>query len=208
MTRRKVPTRDRILDVLRRRGPLTASELARRFRISSMAVRQHLATLAREGFVRAGEERPSRGRPARAFDLTPAGRGWFPDRSGTLALEVLEELESVAGRKAVVRALERRARRVAGEYAAAIGKGSLKSRLRVLATLRDAEGYCCTTEGGGNGVPEIVERHCAVSSLAKRWPEVCRIEEEVFGRALGRTVRRKEHLLRGGTCCRYEVSEV
>ncbi len=205
MTRRKVPTRDRILETLRRRGPCTAAELARRFRVSSMAVRQHLATLSREGFVRAGEERPSRGRPARVYALTTAGRGFFPDRSGALALEVLQELEAEAGRGAVLAALERRGRRVAAAYSSAMGRRGLKERLRILASLRDAEGYCCGAERNGGALPDIVERHCAISSLAERWPEVCRIEEEVFARALGRPVRRTEHIVRGDSCCRYQV---
>ena len=51
----------------------------------------------------------------------------------------------------------------------------------------------------------LVERHCPISSLASRWPEVCAIEEEMFRRALGVSVRRTEHLMTGGRCCRYEA---
>lgn len=65
MRSRKTPTRERILDALRRSGPSTAGELARRFRLSPMAVRQQIARLSAEGFVRPEGEKPSRGRPAR-----------------------------------------------------------------------------------------------------------------------------------------------
>ena len=208
---RKIPTRDRILDALRRSGPSTAAELARRFRLSAMAVRQHLGALSREGIVRADGERASRGRPARAYGLTPAARGCFPDRSGALALEILVEMERVSGRGAVVEALERRGRRVARAYRAAMGgaKGRAPAdRLRILASLRDAEGYACDAERNGGRLPDLVERHCPIAPLAERWPEVCRIEEEVFGRALGLPVARKEHMLSGGRCCRYAVGEV
>ena len=211
MGRTKIPTRDRILETLRRRGPSTAAELAGRFRLSSMAVRRHLGALAAEGFLRADGERASKGRPAATYALTPAARGCFPERSGALAMEVLLEIEAVSGRGAVVEALERRGRRVAESYRAAMNgavrRRPLEERLRVLAALRDGEGYACETERNGGPRPDLVERHCPVASLAERWPEVCRNEEEVFGRALGIPVARTEHMLSGDRCCRYRVDE-
>lgn len=216
MGRTKIPTRDRILETLRRRGPSTAAELARRFRLSSMAIRRHLTALAAEGFLRADGERASKGRPARAYTLTPAARGCFPERSGALAMEVLLEIEAVSGRAAVVDALERRGRRVAEAYRVAMSGPAkqrpvkpppLEERLRILASLRDGEGYACETERNGGPRSDLVERHCPVASLAERWPEVCRIEEEVFGRALGVAVARTEHILSGDRCCRYRVDE-
>lgn len=205
MRSRKTPTRERILDALRRSGPSTAGELARRFRLSPMAVRQQIARLSAEGFVRPEGEKPSRGRPARAFALTPAARCCFPDRSGPLALEVLLEVEAVAGREAVVGALERRGRRTAETYRARLGGKPPSERLRVLARLRDGEGYLCNAEEEGSGSLDLVERHCPVASVAERFPEVCRIEKEVLERALGVPVERSEHLLSGDRCCRYHL---
>ncbi len=209
MSGRKTPTREKILETLSRRGPCTAAEMARRFRLTSMAVRQHLAVLGREGFVCTGAERRSRGRPARTWSLTPAGRRSFPDRSGALALEILLEVEATAGRDAVVQALERRGRRTAEVYRAAVQGRTVAEGLRVLARLRDGEGYLCDagSEPEKNGsAREIVERHCPVSAVAARYPEVCRIEKEVFSRALGVPVVRVEHMLSGDRCCRYRVN--
>jgi predicted ArsR family transcriptional regulator len=200
---RKASTRDRILDALRRRGPCTVTELARRFRLSTVAVRLQLGGLAKEGFVRTEESRPSRGRPARAYTLTPAARSCFPDRAGPLAVEVLEEVESLAGREVVVRALERRARRMADALHREMAGRTLEEKLRILARHRDAEGYVAESGCGPSGVPELVERHCPIASLAERWPEVCRIEEDLFRRALGTGLVRTEHILSGGRCCRY-----
>jgi predicted ArsR family transcriptional regulator len=204
--RSKHATRDRILDFLRRRGASTVTQLARRFRISTVAVRQQLCALREEGFVLAGESRPSRGRPARAFSLTAAAERCFPDRSGPIAVEILEELEAAEGRQAVVRAFERRARRVAEQYRAAMEGKSLQEKARVLARLRDEEGYVAGLEPSGGPVPEVVERHCPISALAERWPEICRIEEDLFRKVLGVPVERVEHLLGGGRCCRYRVA--
>jgi predicted ArsR family transcriptional regulator len=209
VARSKVRTRDRILDSLRRRGPLTAAELARTFRLSCTALRLQLAALEEEGIVRAVETRPSRGRPSRVYDLTAAARDCFPDRAGAMALEILREVESLGGRDLVVRALEGRARRLAEAYLAQVEGKSHAERVRTVARLRDGEGYLAETVGDGPRGPRgIVERHCPIASLAERWPEVCRLEEELIRRVLGPSVRREEHLLSGGRCCRYSVDEV
>ncbi len=205
MPRRKASTRDRILDTLRRRGPCTVADLARRFRISTMAVRLQLQGLAREGFVHQEETRASRGRPARVYGLTTSSACCFPDRGGPMALEVLEEMEALAGRAMVIRAIERRARKLADAWRAALKDLPLAERVRRLAAFRDEEGYLAEAEPAGGRRAGLVERHCPIASLARRWPEICAIEEDMFRRALGVSVRRTEHLLSGGTCCRYEA---
>lgn len=205
MPRRKASTHDRILDTLRRRGPCTVTELARRFRVSTMAVRLQLGALVKKGYVRAEETRPSKGRPARVFSLTASSRCCFPERTGPLALEVLEEMEEMSGREVVVKAMERRAKRLADAWHRALEGKPLEEKLRLLARFRDEEGYLAEAEIRPGRDPGLVERHCPIAALAERWPEVCRIEEEMFRRALGVPIERTEHLLSGGTCCRYRV---
>ena len=209
MPPRKSRTRERVLETLRRHGPLTAADLARRFRLSCTALRLQLSGLVDEGVVRSVETRASRGRPARVYDLTPAARNCFPDRAGPLAIEVLAEVEALGGRDLVVRALESRARRITKAYMAEVeGKGR-DERVRVVARLRDREGYAAEAvlDSGGRPVG-VVERHCPIAAMAERWPEICALEEELIRRTLGDGVVREEHLLSGGRCCKYRVHDV
>ena len=209
MPRSKLRTRDRILRSLRSRGPLTAAELARTFRLSCTALRIQIGCLEDEGLVRAVETRPSRGRPSRVYDLTPAARSCFPDRAGAMALDLLREVEALGGRDLVLRALEKRARRLLEAYQGEVAGLSPAERVRAVARLRDREGYEAETVESASGGPRgIVERHCPIASLAERWPEVCALEEELIRKVLGPSVRREEHLLSGGRCCRYSVNEV
>jgi predicted ArsR family transcriptional regulator len=203
--RRKASTHDRILDTLRRRGPCTVTELARRFRVSTMAVRLQLGALVKKGWVGSEETRPSKGRPARVYSLTESSRCCFPERAGPLALEVLEEMEGIAGRDVVVKAMERRARRLGDAWHRELEGKPLEEKLRLLARFRDEEGYVAESGPGDGRSQELVERHCPIAALAERWPEVCRIEEEMFRRVLGTSIERTEHLLSGGSCCRYRV---
>ena len=205
MPRKGETTRGRIVDALRRRGPCTVTELARRFGLSSMAVRLHLRRMQRDGLARPAGTRPSRGRPAHVYALSPAARRLFPERSGALAVETLEEVEAIAGRDLVIRALEERAERVLEGYRPALDGAGAAERVRALSRLRDGEGYLCDAEDRGDALPQIVEHHCPIQDVARRWPEVCRIEADLLHRALGMPVERVEHMLSGDSCCRYRV---
>lgn len=201
----KRSTRQRILETLRRRGPRTVADLAASFGLSPVGIRAHLCSLEDEGLAAKTGVRASRGRPARLFGLTDDARHSFPQRSGSLALEVLEEVEALGGRDLVIRALERRTRRVLENYQGRVRARSPEGRIRGLARIRDAEGYLCDTEKNGRTLPDIVERHCPIAEVSERWPEVCRMEAELFGRVLGLPVKREQHMLAGDRCCRYRV---
>ena len=98
-------TRDRVSALLLEHGPQTAAELAARLGISPAAVRRHLDALVAAGRV---EERVAgatahrgRGRPARRFHLTDAGRSAFPHAYDDLALTALRYVAASGGPDAV-----------------------------------------------------------------------------------------------------------
>ncbi|MEA2723463.1 MAG: hypothetical protein QOH59_1234, partial [Gemmatimonadales bacterium] len=71
-------TRGRVLALLRR-GEMTADELAEALGLTDNAVRAHLATLERDGFVRPqGERRDGRvGKPATLYQISPEAEPLF-----------------------------------------------------------------------------------------------------------------------------------
>ena len=72
-------SRERILYLLKTKGPSTAAELARRLEITPMGARQHLQQLEAQELVGYDEERSGVGRPRRVWRLTAAANGRFPD---------------------------------------------------------------------------------------------------------------------------------
>ncbi|HET8631769.1 MAG TPA: ArsR family transcriptional regulator, partial [Thermomicrobiales bacterium] len=74
-------TRGRVLALLRR-ASRTVDELARALGLTDNAVRAHLATLERDGLVRQEGLRRGAGKPAYAYDLTPAAERLFPSAYG------------------------------------------------------------------------------------------------------------------------------
>ena len=98
---------------------------------------------------------------------------------------------------------------IAKAYMAELEGKSHDERVRIVARLRDREGYAAEAVLDREGRPRgVVERHCPIQSMAERWPEICRLEEDLIRRALGEGVQREEHLLSGGRCCKYRVDVV
>jgi len=70
---------DRILFLLKTRGPQTAAALAKAMRITAVAVRQQLMKLQAESLVEHRDARLTVGRPKRHWRLTEAAQSRFPD---------------------------------------------------------------------------------------------------------------------------------
>src|SRR5215472_17279948 len=110
-------TRLEVLELLRRRGRLSAETIANDLGVTPNAVRQHLSNLEREGLVVNQPERDAgRGRPALLFALTERADSVFPKRYGQLATMVLQEVQEMGGPDA----LDEVFARVAARHAAAI----------------------------------------------------------------------------------------
>ena len=84
---------------------MTASGLSARLGLTPAAVRRHLDNLMADGMVEARTARPAggrgRGRPARLFAMTDAGRSAFEHAYDDLAASALRFLAEIAGPGAV-----------------------------------------------------------------------------------------------------------
>src|SRR6266700_1744101 len=103
-------TRGRIVTFLRR-GNKTVDELAQELTLTDNAVRAHLATLERDGFVRQQGARRGAGKPALVYELAPEAENLFPKSYGQVLnelLQVLEERVSKAELEEMLRTVGRR----------------------------------------------------------------------------------------------------
>lgn len=206
-------TRDRVSALLLEHGPQTASELATRLGISPAAVRRHLDALVGAGRL---EERLSRdahrgrGRPARRFHLTDAGRSSFPHAYDDLALTALRYVAASGGPDAVravaeqqLAGLEARASS-AVESAVRAAEGAPVNRAQALAVALTAEGYAATASaisGGG----QLCQHHCPVAHVAAEFPQLCEAETAVIGRLVGTHVQRLATIAHGDGICTTHI---
>src|SRR4051812_50212208 len=82
-------------------GPSTAASLAARLELTPAAVRRHLDQLIEEGTLEAREPRRTttrgRGRPAKVFVLTDAGRDSLDQAYDDLAVQAIRFLAETGG---------------------------------------------------------------------------------------------------------------
>jgi predicted ArsR family transcriptional regulator len=203
-------TRDRVVRLLLELGPATAAELGEQLRLSPAAVRRHLDALLADGHVVSREQvvrgPRGRGRPARVFALTEAGRETFPHSYDDLAATALRYLARVGGEAAVaafaaetVAALEERCR------AAMDGAGAdPMARAEALATALSAEGYAASASaiaGGG----QLCQHHCPVAHVAAEFPQLCEAETKAISRLVGSHVQRLATIAHGDGVCTTHI---
>ena len=206
---REAPARDKVLFLLKSRGPQTPAQIARRLGITGVAVRQHLRRLEDEGFVESTEQRRGIGRPARVFATTPAAERRFPDTHADLTVDLLSAMRAAFGDDGLDQILERRTRRQLRNYRRRIGKPkTVEARVAALAELRVEEGYMAAWSKSADGSYLLIENHCPICVAAKTCQGLCRDELNVFRAVLGPgvTVTRTEHLLSGARRCAYRVT--
>ncbi len=202
------PTRDVLLDMLKRSGAQSVRQLSAALGVSEMAVRQHLSALETAGQVRPEKTPRPVGRPAMLWHLTAAAQARYPDAHDELTVELLGDMKALFGEAGMEKLLARRAERQIAQYRAAMrGARGLRARLRLLAGKRSREGYMADVVDGPAGELLFVENHCPVCAAARACTGLCRMELDVFREALGPGVdiERCEHILEGARRCAYRV---
>lgn len=199
--------RDKILYLLKTRGPQQASSLARGLGVTPMAVRQHLYRMQEEGQVEYADERRKVGRPARIWQLTRRTSAHFPDSHGELAVGILRAATAAFGPQGVSRLIEERARAQAESYSGRISRDmELKQKVAELAAIRREEGYMAEYEQQPDGSLVLIENHCPICAAAQTCQDLCRGELQLFRQLLGPVeIERTEHIVSGQRRCLYHI---
>jgi predicted ArsR family transcriptional regulator len=197
--------RARVLFVLKTRGPQTATKMAKRLNVTPMAVRQHLAVLEGEQLVDFTDERPTVGRPARLWRLTPKALAKFPDSHAEFAVELLQAVQTTFGEQGLDQLLDERVRQQVETYRARMpGPGApLEKRVAALARIRSEEGHMAEWARQRDGAIRVTERHCSIAKAARVTPKLCYGCLSLFRGVLGEDVSVKlaENILSGDECC-------
>jgi len=207
-----VSSRDRLLFALKTKGPMTASQLARRLRITSMAAHQQLSSLKEDGLVAFTKEQGKVGRPAHLWALTSKAHDRFPDSHADLAIAMLRAIRACFGDKGLAKVTEERTRRQIRDYRRRMPGPSapIERRLKALTQLRRAEGFMAEWARACDGTIELLQNHCSIRKAADICWRLCDTELVLLRSVLGKdvTVQRVEHTLQGDSRCAYQVREV
>jgi predicted ArsR family transcriptional regulator len=202
-------SRRRILELLKWRGPLDARALARRLKVSAMAVRQHLYALTEEKLVVSEDEPRPIGRPAKLWRLTAAANDLFPNAHAELTLNLIHSVRETFGERGLEKLIAARTRDQIEAYRAQVPRGPLRRRVEALARMRAREGYMAEVKHAADGALLLIENHCPICAAAAACTNLCAGELQAFREVLGNDVRveRTDHILAGARLCAYRVSE-
>jgi predicted ArsR family transcriptional regulator len=199
------PTRDRVARTILENGPSTAADLAVALDLTPAAVRRHLDHLAAEGIVESREQKVygtrARGRPARVFALTEAGRDSFDQQYDDLAVQAMRFLAETQGEDAVVEFARRRVAFVERDYTAVTALDPDLSPAEALAKVFTQNGYAASVRDMPVVGEQLCQQHCPVSHVAHEFPQLCEAETEAIAAVLGTHVQRLATIAHGDGVC-------
>ncbi len=220
-------TRGQVARLILELGPCTAATIGGRLGLTPAAIRRHLDNLIADGMIETRTARTygnrGRGRPAKVFVITDAGRSAFEHAYDDLATSALRFLERTYGPQAVAEFARQQVAETERRYAPVVAQaGDLRTRVQALAGALSADGYAAaagpapvpgSTVAGitkaanvvGNG-EQICQHHCPVAHVAAEFPQLCEAETEAFGRLLGTPVRRLATIAHGDGICTTHVT--
>lgn len=202
-------TRELVAEQLLQRGPVTATAVADALGLTVAAVRRHLDALVADGEAsmrdapRLGNR--GRGRPAKQYLLTSAGRARFGHAYDDLAVSALRFLYESGGEEAIRHFARRRVTAMIDGHRQAVGaKAQPAQRAESLAEALTEEGYAASTEDVGSGA-QLCQHHCPVAHVAAEFPQLCEEETAAFAELLGTHVQRLATIARGDAVCTTHV---
>ena len=204
--RQQGQTRQEILELLRRRGQMTAAELSDFLHIGAVGIRQHLALLERDGLVCIAGVRRGVGRPSHLYTLTPAAESLFPKRYDRLVMDALAFIEARGGQEAIDQLFADRQHALAEQYAPRLAGKSRANQVAELAAILNEQGYMCDWEELPDGSFVLSEHNCPVECVAHSYRQACAHELMLYQEILGVPLVREETIAAGGGCCRYRIA--
>jgi predicted ArsR family transcriptional regulator len=224
-------TRGQVARLILELGPCTAATLGGRLGLTPAAIRRHLDNLLADGMIETRTARTygnrGRGRPAKVFVVTDAGRSAFEHAYDGLATSALRWIERTYGRQAVAEFARQQLAEIERRYLPVVaGAEDLRTRVQALADALSADGYAAVAGPApvpGNTGPDgnaraagvvgmvgtgeqICQHHCPVAHVAAEFPQLCEAETEAFGRLLGTPVRRLATIAHGDGICTTHVT--
>jgi predicted ArsR family transcriptional regulator len=208
------PVPSALLQVLKRRGPLTIRELAGELDITYEAVRQQITELVRTGWVaasgadagRSGGDRSGRkpGPASRQYRLSTAAEPLFPKHYDALSTELVQHVRECFGGAGVVEILARMTEARVRHWAPLLQGLSLKEKLKALSALYGDKDAYMRLEWR-ESAPALIEHNCPFFKVAQKHPAICSVSVNTLERLLGCKVVREERFQTGHGRCVFRV---
>lgn len=193
-------SRQRIVEVLKRRGEASVGELSYALGLTPVTIRHHLEALTRDRIVAepTARRKPGPGRPEMVYALTRRAESLTPRNYGELCASLLEAIRETP---------------VDAEWLAS-SAGQILPR-RSPPTVRrsgipgaveflEARGYFPSVDQAGE-IPVLILANCPYLEVARAFPQVCRFDLALIEALLGKPVVAETSIALNDTCCRIRL---
>ncbi len=199
------PTREKILMLLKRKGPLSIEALTKELNITSMGIRQHLLSLERRGLIDYATRRQGIGRPAFLYKLTEKADALFPRTYDQFILNLLRDVEDHEGREKVDETFKWRKNRMLKDFKDSLAdKKTVRDKLYGLNDILASEGYLPEIQDSDNHYALKIF-NCPVFKIGFEYRDTCRYDLQTFRDLFGKDVTREECIIDGDASCTYII---
>ena len=199
-------TKRALLNHLKKRGDLSADELASSLEMTVSGVRQQLSGLQRDGLVAFDEVRSGPGRPRYVYRLTSAADGLYPRAYAEITNELLEYVEDADPELLEAIFAKRRERRIERAQTRLANK-AFPQQVQELSKILDEDGYLADYTELDDGTWLVTEHNCAIFGVAMRYGQACSSEIEFIRAVLSNAhVERVSHMVAGEHHCSYRIA--
>ncbi|WP_226035344.1 helix-turn-helix transcriptional regulator [Aquibacillus saliphilus] len=205
----QLSTRQTVLELLKKRGTLSVSELKSHLDITEMAVRKHLIKLEGEHLVDSQTVRQPMGRPVIFYSLSETGERLFPSNYDLMAIELLADIEDISGVDMIDQLFENREKRLQKKYSRKIYyDDSIKEKVKSLTDVQNESGYMAEFREVNENELELMQYNCPISAIANKYDKPCECEMSLFKNVLGTNeIERVSCIAKGETSCKYLIKQ-
>ncbi len=198
-------TRDRVLEYIKRNGPVSVKKLTEEIGITPMAIRGHLGKLEKEELIQVGQVRQKLGRPLQVFSLTDKGESCFPKNYDSFALELLEDIKNLDAGKTLEKVVQKRELRLIEELRQVLSEAtSPRQKLDLYCQFIERQGNMPSIETLDPKSYMLHVANCSISSITSQYSFPCeteiRVIKSVFPEA---KVRRVQSIADEAQGCAY-----
>lgn len=180
MMNKRTPTKQKLLNILKKEHQSTIKDIMVYFEISEIAVRRHIHELEQKDFIKKQSIKQDIGRPYFIYELTNKGHATFPNENNTLPLELLQDLELLQGKQAVNDVLSQRMKREREQFLEAADSKEFDQQIAAITKLQDEKGFMIEYDQTVHGDYEIKNFNCPIINIASTYQQVCANEKKVL----------------------------
>ena len=196
-----------LLDLIRRRGPMTVAAMAAELGVTPTAVRVRLGRLVESGMVERRAEAGGRGRPRHTYEASAEAHKRLGQNYADLAVALWGELMHEVPDPKLRRLLFGRVtEKLAEQYRSEIRGGDWQGRMVELGSVLALRGIEAeVTDASAEALPILRQHSCPYHALAEADRTVCALERKMFEKVLGRSLRLSRCRLDGHRSCDFEA---